>query len=133
MCYLSKCRRLRAGSLSAAERSYPTSEVRGKGLECQAATVQEQLGGDNPNPRSGTARRSYLVPKARGGSWEEPPTPEARAGPEGASGCSAQEGLRSYSPLKVTNSVGKEIPLVQGKEQQLCFAGAAVKRYPTAR
>ena len=22
------------------------------------------------------------------------------------------------------------LPLVQGKEQQLCFAGAAVKRYP---
>ena len=25
---------------------------------------------------------------------------------------------------------GKEIPLMQGKEQRLCFAGAAVKRYP---
>ena len=23
--------------------------------------------------------------------------------------------------------------LVQGKEQQLCFAGAAVKRYPTSK
>ena len=32
--------------------------------------------------------------------------------------------------MKVTNSVGKEIPLVQGKEQQLRFVGAAVKRYP---
>ncbi|KAM7248044.1 hypothetical protein CapIbe_000083 [Capra ibex] len=28
---------------------------------------------------------------------------------------------------------GKEIPLVQGKEQRLCFAGAAVKRYPTRK
>ena len=27
------------------------------------------------------------------------------------------------------NGGGKEIPLVQGKEQPLCFAGAAVKRY----
>ena len=36
----------------------------------------------------------------------------------------------SYSTLKVRNSGGKEIPLVQGKEQQLCFAGAAVKRCP---
>ena len=35
--------------------------------------------------------------------------------------------------MKVRNSSGKEIPLVQGKEQQLCFAGAAVKRYPTAK
>ena len=25
---------------------------------------------------------------------------------------------------------GKEIPLVQGKQLRLCFAGAAVKRYP---
>ena len=32
--------------------------------------------------------------------------------------------------LKVRNNGGKEITLVQGKEQQLCFAGAAVKRYP---
>ena len=32
--------------------------------------------------------------------------------------------------LKVRNSSGKEIPLIQGKEQQLFFAGAAMKRYP---
>ena len=32
--------------------------------------------------------------------------------------------------MKVRNSGVKEIPLVQGKEQWLCFAGAAVKRYP---
>ena len=35
--------------------------------------------------------------------------------------------------LKVRNGGGKEIPLVQGKEQWLCFAGAAVKRYPTTK
>ena len=33
--------------------------------------------------------------------------------------------------MKVRNSGGKEIPLVQSKEQQLRFAGAAVKRYAT--
>ena len=32
--------------------------------------------------------------------------------------------------MKVRNGGGKEIPLIQGKEQRLCFAGAAVKRYP---
>ena len=32
--------------------------------------------------------------------------------------------------LKVRNGGGKEIPLIQGKEQQLCFAGAAMKRHP---
>ena len=35
--------------------------------------------------------------------------------------------------MKVRKGGGKEIPLVQGKEQQLCFAGAAVKRYPTPK
>ena len=38
---------------------------------------------------------------------------------------------RSYSTFKVRRGGSKEIPLVQGKEQQLCFAGAAMKRYPT--
>ena len=35
--------------------------------------------------------------------------------------------------LKLRNSDGEEIPLLQGKEQRLCFAGAAVKRYPTPK
>ena len=32
--------------------------------------------------------------------------------------------------MKVRNGSSKEIPLIQGKEQQLYLAGAAVKRYP---
>ena len=35
--------------------------------------------------------------------------------------------------MKVRKGGGEEIPFVQGKEQQLCFAGAAVKRYPTPK
>ena len=35
--------------------------------------------------------------------------------------------------MKVRNGDSKEKPLVQGKEQRLCFAGAAVKRYPMTR
>ena len=31
------------------------------------------------------------------------------------------------------DKMGKEIPLIQGKEQRLCFAGAAVKRYPMSK
>ena len=38
---------------------------------------------------------------------------------------------RSYSTFKVRRGGREERPLVQGKEQWLCFAGAAVKRYPT--
>ena len=33
--------------------------------------------------------------------------------------------------MKVRKGGGEEIPLVQGKEQWLCFAGAAVKRNPS--
>ena len=40
---------------------------------------------------------------------------------------------RSYSMFRVRRGSHEEIPLVQSKEQQLCFAGAAVKRYPTSK
>ena len=40
---------------------------------------------------------------------------------------------RSYSTFKVRRGGHEEIPLIQGKEQWLRFAGAAVKRYPTSR
>ena len=40
---------------------------------------------------------------------------------------------RSYPTLKVRRGGGEEIPLVQGREQWLRFAGAAVKRYPTTK
>ena len=35
--------------------------------------------------------------------------------------------------MKVRKGGGEEISLVQGKEQWLHFAGAAVKRYPTPK
>ena len=37
---------------------------------------------------------------------------------------------RSYSTFKVRTGGREEIPLMQGKEQQLRFAGEGVKRYP---
>ena len=40
---------------------------------------------------------------------------------------------RSYSTFKVRRGSSEEIPLVQGKEQRLRFAGASVKRYPLAK
>ena len=40
---------------------------------------------------------------------------------------------RSHSMFKVRRGGSKEIPLIQGKEQQLRFAGAAVKRYPMSK
>ena len=35
--------------------------------------------------------------------------------------------------MKVRKGGGEEIPLVQGKEQWLSFAGAGVKRYTTPK
>ena len=49
----------------------------------------------------------------------------------GLHGCRRAE--RSYSTFKVRRGGTEEIPLVQGKEQQLRFAGATVKRYPTPK
>ena len=37
---------------------------------------------------------------------------------------------RSYSTFKDRRGGHEEIPLIQGKELQLRFAGAAMKRYP---
>ena len=59
------------GTLSAAERSYPTSEVKGRSRECQAVMVQEQLRGATPHPGSGVVvERTHPGPNVRGsGAW----------------------------------------------------------------
>ena len=41
-----------------------------------------------------------------------------------------KEGLEELPMWKVRKGGGEEIPLIQGKEQWLRFAGAAMKRYP---
>ena len=45
----------------------------------------------------------------------------------------AQEGLEELSHVEGQEGGSEEIPLVQGKEQWLRFAGAAMKRYPMAK
>ena len=47
--------------------------------------------------------------------------------------CRCRRAERSYSMFKVRRGGREEIPLVQGKEQWLRFAGSAVKRYPTPK
>ena len=76
---------------------------------------------------TGMAKRSNPVPEARSGGQEEPPHVQ------GALAARAQEGLEELSHLKVRKGGCEEIPFIQGKEQRLCFAGAAVKRYPTPK
>ena len=76
---------------------------------------------------AGTAERSYPASKARGGGWEEQPHAQ------GVVAVWAQEGLEEPSHVEDQDGRWEEIPLIQVKEQQLCFAGAAVKRYPMPR
>ena len=47
--------------------------------------------------------------------------------------CGRRRAERSYSTFKVRRGSGEEIPLLQGKEQRVHFAGATVKRYPTTK
>ena len=88
------------------------SEVRGGSRDCQAATAQERPREATPQPRSGAAaERSNPTSK----EWWLRRCRRAK---------------RSYSKFKVRRGGREEIPFVQGKEQRLRFAGAAVKRYP---
>ena len=47
--------------------------------------------------------------------------------------CGHRRAERRYTTFKVRRGGDEEIPLVQGKEQQLHFAGAAVKRYAMSK
>ena len=87
--------------------------------------------------------RRYHWNEVRGHGHEElphAPTPEARGGGredqpqvQGAVAARAEDVLEELSQLKVRKGGGEEIPLIQSKEQGLCFAGADVKRYPTPK
>ena len=44
-----------------------------------------------------------------------------------------QEGLEEPSHIEGQEGQREEIPLIQGKEQWLRFAGAAMNRYPTSK
>ena len=62
------------------------------------------------------------MPEVRGSGREE------RLHIQGAVATRVQEGLEEL--LHIQGQVGR---LIQVKEQQLCFAGAAVKRYPMSK
>ena len=47
--------------------------------------------------------------------------------------CGCRRAERSYSMVKVRRGRLDEIPLSQGKEQRLHFAGAAMNRYHTTK
>ena len=75
-------------------------------------------------------------------TWQRGPTPCPRSGAAaGRSNPTSKErwlrerrrAERSYSTFKVRRGSGEEIPLIQGKEQRLHFAGTAMKRYRTSK
>ena len=65
-----------------------------------------------------------MVPEARGGGQEE------QSHAQGVVAVPSQEGLEEPSHAEDQEGRWEEISLFQGKEQRLCLAGAAVKRYP---
>ena len=52
---------------------------------------------------------------------------------QGTVAAQARRAERTYSTIKVRTGNCEKIPLVQVKEQWLCFAGAAGKRYRTSK
>ena len=110
-----------------AKGSYPVSEARGEGRE-EIPCIQGQgrrSEGATPHPRPGAkAERRYPAPEARGSGQEEQPHAQ------GVVAVRVQEGLEEPSHVEGQKGQREEITLIQGKAQQLCFAGAAMKRYP---
>ena len=81
--------------------------------------------------------RSSPAVMDRAEAWPRGATPRPRSGaaPERSNPRSKERQLhgrrrakRSYSTFKVRRDGREEVPLIQGKEQRLCFVGAAVKR-----
>ena len=119
--------RLRSGW--AAERRHPASEVRGGGWEelpmplsprSRAAGERSYPTSLHPRPGAAAGRSN---PRLRPGVVAERTNltskePWLRGG---------KRAWRSYPMLKVRKGGGEEISLVQGKEQWLRFAGAAVE------
>ena len=89
------------GMLSAAERSYPTSEVRGRSREDPMPEGQRPRG-VTPRLRSGAAAESARLQQRRNGR-EELPNSEVRGGDE-----------RSYPTSEVRGRGREDQPHVQG-------------------
>ena len=66
----------------------------------------------------------WISYEARGGSWEDQPQVQ------GTVAMWEQEGLEELSHIEGQEGGSEETPLIQGKEQWLHLAGAAMKRYP---
>ena len=73
------------------------------------------------------AGRSYPTSEVRGGGGEEQPHVQR------AVAARVQEGLDEVLCVQGQEGGSEKIPLIQGKDQQLHFAGTAMKRYPRSK
>ena len=107
--------------LSPAKRSYPTSEVRGSDLECQATMAQECPRRATLRPRSGAvAERSYPTSEVRGGSREETPRIQGRGGrPGGATPRPRSVAAGRRHPASEVRGSQEKPPRARGQGQQL--------------
>ena len=107
------------GEPSMAERSYPTSEIRGRSQE-DPMPKGRQPRGVTPLPRSGTTAESARLPRHRNGQ-EEPPRIQGQGRqPGGATACPRSGGC-----------VGAGGP--RGAIPRSRSGGAAVRRYPSSK
>ena len=108
-----------------AERSYPTSEVRGggreeiphvrgrgSGRECQAATAQEQLRGATLRPRSGA--EAGRTPCPRGGGQEELPHVRGQGWQLRVPGCDSPGAAERSYPTSEVRGRSREDTLPKG-------------------
>ena len=79
------------------------------------------------------AERSHPASQARGCAGGQGDDREEQPHVQGVMAVQAQEGLEEPSQAEGQEGRREEIPLIQGKEKRLCFAGAAVKRYHTPK
>ena len=94
----------------------------------QGIFLTQELNSDLLDCRQIIYQLSYEgSPEVSSGSWEELPHVQ------GVVAAWAQKGWEELLSFKVRRGGPEEIPLVQGKEQQLQFAGATMTRYPTSK
>ena len=71
--------------------------------------------------------------KDRDGEGEEQPHIQGAAAARAQEGQGAVAARAQEGQEELLHTQGQEGRLVQGKEQRLSFAGAAMKRYPTSK
>ena len=122
--------------IGTAKRGYLASKVEGDGrkepprVRGQGRHLRPRAAAGRSNPTleaRAVTRSSNLTPKAKDSSREGQPHVQ------GVAAVRAQEGLGEPSNIEGQEGRREEVSLIQGKEQWLCFAGAAVKRYPTPK